>query len=442
MNIFIYEKLRKNKFFNSQEISHYILLLLVILFLIVITNAASAGPYLDSAHGHLVDRADSKLDGYSQGNCAHCHEQHMSIDGSEPAPVGGAAPSSYLLFYTNHTNQTDNFCYKCHVASGSVQQGGTIINRSYSYRAGNWLADALNDILEAFTIGGPTTIRTSHDLNDIGTFLNDTVTHADWGYTINSNPCTACHNPHSAQGDPENVPNAAKNSITRGYPLARTSQHNDVIWDVWGNNVGEKMSDYSPLYQAPYRFPSGSGVYEPDGTATFNGTNLADINTFCLDCHQYEVPSSSTVSWNPATSVGKLTAINWLTEKHGVYNNSTEAGNVTNTRAPYGTNHVLSCLDCHEGHGSRNDFLLRPEVNGVALLGTIVGGVRPPLAGGELYRDISYLCTNCHLTDNVEPSTVVNMHANSGTGSPIPVFLDPCESCHYHGSIWPDRTTF
>ncbi len=454
MNTLIVKKIVKNKAFCSPVIPQFILMVIIFLILALMQNSAYGGTYLDSAHGdidHGVDRTDGRLNGYSKGNCAHCHEQHMSIAGGEPAPVD-AAPSPYTLFYTNHISQTDNFCYKCHVDSGSVQQltpplPGILINRSYSYRAGNWMADVLNDILEAFTLGGPTVIRTSHDLDDISTFINDTVTHADWGYTTNSNPCAACHNPHSVQGDPEFAPNAAKTSTARGYPLARPSEHNDGTWDVWGDDAGEKMSDYSPLYQAPYRFPGVPGSFEPDGTATINGSNLTDINTFCLDCHQYEVPSTTTVSWNPATTPGNLTAINWPTEKHGGYNNTTEPGNVTNTLAPYGTDHVMSCLDCHESHGSRNDFLLRPEVNGAALLGPIVGGTRPTLPAGHTYNDISYLCINCHQADGPEPAKVLNMHHNSGIAAgcglglachDIPpgngLNMHACQRCHYHGS--------
>jgi len=46
------------------------------------------------------------------------------------------------------------------------------------------------------------------------------------------------------------------------------------------------MSDYSVgyTYQAPYYFNS-TITYEPDGSATANGSNLTDYVTFCTDCH-------------------------------------------------------------------------------------------------------------------------------------------------------------
>jgi mono/diheme cytochrome c family protein len=51
---------------------------------------AYAGPYLDSAHGnsaHGVKRTSTLQ--YATGNCAHCHEQHAMIAGSQPEPYGG-----------------------------------------------------------------------------------------------------------------------------------------------------------------------------------------------------------------------------------------------------------------------------------------------------------------------------------------------------------------
>ena len=91
-----------------------------------------SGAYLNSAHGNKVygvNRIATANFGYSRGNCAHCHEQHASINGSEPNPVSGS-PSSYLLFADNFTNQSDNFCFYCHKGSGSIQ---TSFLRTNSY---------------------------------------------------------------------------------------------------------------------------------------------------------------------------------------------------------------------------------------------------------------------------------------------------------------------
>ncbi|HIC92592.1 MAG TPA: hypothetical protein EYP21_11185, partial [Syntrophaceae bacterium] len=117
---------------------------------------AMAGPYLSSAHGNTsygVDRNATGFPDYAVGNCAHCHEMHASIGGAEPAPTGG--PDKYALFYNNYVSQTDGVCFKCHDATTTIS-ATAIVNRSYSYRAGGWTDDTLDDILEAFTYGPPT----------------------------------------------------------------------------------------------------------------------------------------------------------------------------------------------------------------------------------------------------------------------------------------------
>jgi len=87
----------------------------LVLILILIKNTLS-GPYTDSAHGNTsygVNRSGLSSFNYSIGNCAHCHEQHASIGGSEPEPAGGA-PSKYTLFIGIGQNQSNRFCYACH----------------------------------------------------------------------------------------------------------------------------------------------------------------------------------------------------------------------------------------------------------------------------------------------------------------------------------------
>ena len=88
----------------------------ILLCLMLYPEKATSGPYLDSVHGsssYGVNRTSLSAFGYSKGNCAHCHEQHALIGGSEPNPTGG--PDKYVLFFINHINQTDNFFFKFHI---------------------------------------------------------------------------------------------------------------------------------------------------------------------------------------------------------------------------------------------------------------------------------------------------------------------------------------
>ncbi len=405
-----------------------IVLLIAVSFLHV--RVVYAGVYLNSAHGNSTYGVDRNAAGfpndYPDGHCAHCHEQHASIGGSQPTPAG-SGPSNYTLFKENYVNQSASFCFECHKDVGSYQMGGSIVNRSYSYRAGGWSADTVNDVLESFSFSSP---DSSHSLDNIKTFINS----KSWGYTANSNPCNACHNPHAAQGDPANVPNSAKSSGTRGYPVSRPSQHStdNNSWGLWGDGAGEKMSDYTSFYQAPYRFNSTS-AYEPDGSATADASQLTDYVTFCTDCHN----NSNIIS---STALGRnLYTFNWSIEKHG---GGTANDACVDIFDPYFTDgncgsYVLACTDCHEPHGSPNVFLIRKVVNGGVVTVDSGTGTGP---GGSLNKEWVYLCQNCHdglLSDgyHVHPQTLPGDVGCSSTACHYDVDeFRPCAECHYHGN--------
>jgi hypothetical protein len=79
----------------------------------------TAAAYLTSAHGgNSVPGAGvlrSSVSGkFAVGNCGHCHEQHASIDGNEPAPDNDR-PSRYLLLDDLAGNAA---CNHCHDISG------------------------------------------------------------------------------------------------------------------------------------------------------------------------------------------------------------------------------------------------------------------------------------------------------------------------------------
>ncbi len=394
-----------------------LLAIMVLLAPACFPGQALSGPYINSAHGDTtsgVSRNSTAALGYTRGNCAHCHEQHASINGSEPAPASGT-PDEYALFYTNFVSQTDGVCLKCHVQIGSEQAGG-ITNRSYSYRAGGWTSDTLADITEAFSFTSPSS---SHNLSDIKTFIS-----GQWGYTADSNPCVACHNPHAAQGDPLGDSTSPKSSATRGWTVARPAEHNSSPWGLWGDDPGEKMSDYTADYQAPFRFGS-TITYEPDGSTTQDGSNLADFNTFCTDCH-------NTTNTIYSSNLGRnLRTIDWDNEKHGRGNADTSlCGDDPYPNGTTGLGKVLSCLDCHEPHGSTNAFLIRPEANGGVLGGTV---------GSFSTTDWHYLCDRCHQDDKeIDPACqedhyYISHHQNTGCNSDAPYTPFSCGSCHSGG---------
>ena len=408
-------------------------------------DRAIGGPYLNSAHGSTTYGVKRSATGfptdYCQGNCAHCHEQHTSIGGDEPAPdTGGASgPDQFLLFDASHTSQTVNFCFDCHTCVGSYQSGGISINRSYSYNfGGNTTAGTYDsDILSAFS---HTASGSSHWLDNIESFAlgvtRYTAAGASWSLNSNLNPCDACHNPHIAKRDYNSPYDATKSAISR------PSDHGSL----WGDDTTERMNTYT--YQAPYW--SGSTNYEPANDATLetqNGTKTHDYAKFCTDCHNTNNTINSTNPRIDGTGVSRnLRQIDWSVngDKHGV---RAAEGAVT-LDSPYSTtldNKVLSCTDCHEPHGSTNNiFLIRTEVNDTNLAVNITTFST---------TNWKYLCARCHQEDDSPCSTTrgpvfQNIHHNAGTdraytesscgnchssGGSCPPTIT-CSNCHFHGS--------
>lgn len=422
---------------------------------LLFSSPASSGPYLSSAHGggngsNGAQRGVMVTNGYAAGNCAHCHEQHASLGGAEPTPPAATGKQGYELFDANHTSQTVNFCYHCHDSTTTVSQN-SIINHSYSYRAGGYTGGGglPDDIKEEFSLSGGQTsvhqlgLKASPD--DILLAIS-----TRWNYSTNSNPCGACHNPHAAQRD--------NKGGTRGYPVARPSLHStdNNSWGIWGDTSAERMNNYSTLYKNPYDWNSTS-TYEPDSAATQNnGTTVTDHVTFCQDCHSIAGGLSSTVvgdhnvTGNPNTAQNTI-VVNWATsDKHGLTSSDGALSMFATGANMYSTTvgqNVLSCTDCHEPHGSQNKFLIRQAVMG-GLYNTTA------IAFGGNANDFGLLCRECHEDDvNANAGAGFNtrgtgttplpngwdwVHHQAGSGdrpynSALPP-LNTCTNCHTSGA--------
>jgi cytochrome c553 len=404
-----------------------ILLGLITLIFLGSGLAYAAGPYTNSAHGSStsgVERTDypTALEPYAQGNCAHCHEQHASIGGTEPTPntLDAAGPDKFCLLANNFDTtattgayiRDDNACFYCHYGLGTYQ--ATIFyNYSYSITFGGNTDSTPATIFDAFNS------TSYHNLNDVLNFAK-----GKWPtFTADSNPCSACHNVHIAQrscGKPTGSYDPTKSAISR------PSDHGNLWGDDDGTvNFSERMNSYTTNYRAPFYVgatpTADPTLHEPDGVTRLissnevKGLNLPDYVTFCTDCHN---------ATNSITSqaLGTLKFINWATgDQHGKTNGAGSADG--NLKAPYtsdgkstgtqvdGTDFVLSCMDCHEPHGSSNKWLLRAEVNAKE-------GIS--ITTGVWYE----FCTACHSVD-----LATTNHSSLNTGSTC---NDP--GCHYHGS--------
>jgi len=388
--------------------------------------AAAFDFYTDTAHGDRSYGVSRSGTGYQTGDCTHCHDTFNQ----------STCGVNELMFFAPYasTSQSDNFCFECHKGAGSCQDPA-FNNYNYSYMAsGDTSITCPSNILEAFLFideAGNSVSNcgsdygTSHKLTDIKTFIT-----GKWGYTADSNPCTACHIPHLAQRD-------AHTSGNRGWLVSLPSGHTHTsTWRLWGDDPDERMDQHT-TYQAP----NAASGYEPDGSDTIDGSNLTDYVTFCTDCHDNSNIIYSTV-------LGRdLYTIDWSTEKHG---GGAASDCCDDILSPYQQaqcgSYILACTDCHEPHGAPNIYLIREKVNNgdvTVLTGTSEG----PCGGGRINKEWVYLCERCHDGLRADSYHTHPTDVNGEGCSPChdmhqgPMYRR-CTDCHYHGNRYIDGVDY
>jgi hypothetical protein len=140
-----------------------------------------------------------------------------------------------------------------------------------------------------------------------------------------------------------------------------------------------------------------------------------DYVTLCLECHQ-DQQYSTRLSRN-------LLAINWENgDRHGKKGEPGAANPYYGFRKePYGSQtagtwteyQVVMCTDCHDPHGSPNEFLLRTCANG-----------KDDISVGGPGQWLNF-CTACHFL------TYGSHYHSDGPTS------DRCPDCHGHGNNTP-----
>ena len=229
--------------------------------------------------------------------------------------------------------------------------------------------------------------------------------------------------------------------------------------NLYGWDSGESAADWnSGLMSAP-------GYIAPIGEPT--GANTPDYNSFCLYCHVYAVPSPLHTRHMDGSVVDYYESIDWAAnsgdgnqtgtyivpgDKHGVniatgYAAVDTPYNITADSSPADV--ALSCINCHEAHGSENDYMHRRSINGTAL-GVVISGVT---------NDRGNHCLPCHTeystgnkwkdthhggafnNDNPYKASLARagytnkcLYCHAVASANDPSFPIPCEDCHFHGS--------
>jgi hypothetical protein len=407
--------------------------------------AYAAGPYTSSAHGNsssgvLRKSLSTPPDDYARGNCAHCHEQHASIGGVEPAPAGGS-PSKFCVFAENFDisasqkpyDQRHNFCFYCHYGAGTYQ-ADSFSNYTYSYTFGGNPDSTPDSIFDAFN--DPTVCSSYHNLNDVYEFITGQGSHTKAtfdNFPQYSNPCSGCHNVHIAKRNREYTGDPSYTAISK------PSAHDEL----WGDSTGETLRYHTAKYQAPYS--ETEAEYEPDGSNSEPGdgwgSNMPDYVTFCTDCHN----TSNNIY---STTLGRyLTRIDWTAsgDKHGggkaidgdTIHERHGDGAGAGLKPPYdeaskiaGYNYVLSCTDCHEPHGAKGkSYLLRRYINGEAV------AAETTTCESSTHDDDNWkaVCDRCHTISYPDSNCVAEGKCHGphghgattdmvGAGPPVPSF--------------------
>jgi cytochrome c553 len=410
---------------TRSRIQYLPMTILIVLGVLVWAYAAAADMYSDSAHGNAdpepaygVHR--SGID-HPIGDCAHCHETDGSV----------CDDFHFMLFYDDLAAY-QTFCTTCHGPSSTWQP---IVNYPYARNFGGasqtWYPNIYTQFADNHSL--PAECGSRHHLGQIRTGLLSQVGQ-DWGFNDDPNPCVACHAPHAGR---RNYPvsdvrgGGALNTAIRRPSHYKSTNPQDFLWGDDDNRPGEpeRMDEYAAsvggYYQAPYYGSFGSGQYEPAADATSDGSNLPNYVTFCMDCHQYEQS-------DPDRGGATVKAIDWLTDIHGAAPaNTLDAADFVEycmipaesaLKAPYvdfeSSNYVLSCLDCHEPHGTyKRLHLLRLVINGEA-----VGVDTNPSCANPVGSDWYNICEKCHAVN----------HGSEG---------ENCQGCHgtsdgFHGTVF------
>ncbi len=252
-----------------KNIINSMLFALCSLLLLLVTGNADGGTYLDSAHGDSTSGVNrSAVTGmpypdsssYPTGHCGHCHEQHASIGGSEPAPVGDA-PNSYFLFKENLGVDTNELCYACHETFSFG--AGLGYGRQGIYQGKTKFNDSIH-FLDSNMLWSPDPVPPGPQYNDAGN-------------------CNNCHNPHGYNDGNGNIEYMlfARDSKTGDSPPYERGGCEACHDGTQAGSIKDVKTQLSKLYAHPTHTYNDRHAL-PETSSSFGPANR---HAECTDCH-------------------------------------------------------------------------------------------------------------------------------------------------------------
>lgn len=279
-----------------------LMLMGVLVWLLSSGDMATAGTYTDSAHGTGVNRSsiDSQYSGFAAGNCAHCHEAHASLGGSEPLPntdtaeYGHAGPDPAALF-----SYEEGVCETCHDGTPATDNIKAQIDKAYAHPTDDY--SGRHSVSES--------TATDMDPTD---YADGTSRHAE---------CVDCHNPHAANST---VHTTGTNAVSSTSPLYKVSGIGVTNTGAW---TAPSYTEILPSTGISYEYQLCFKCHSTWTTQPTEQTNIAlQFNTLNESTHPVEAgltaSSSSALTaaqmsspWNVAANMGVQTM--YCSDCHG-----------------------------------------------------------------------------------------------------------------------------
>ncbi len=322
----------------------------------------AAGTYMSTKHGTDADRRvfDGGFPYTTKGLCAHCHDQHSSIDGTEPFPHVNDNETDYVLFRSNYGADRNELCFECH---------------------------------ETFSLAGMTLGYGQYGIYQGKTKYNDSIHYSDpnmeWNGSSPPGPpfsasstlldagnCHNCHNPHGYDDGSGLIPQMlfARDSKTgdspayemgceacHGTPPVGSAEDIEVQLD---KTYAHPTHDYNDRHILPE-------TGESEGGDSFGNPPTYDKrHAECVDCHNPHTVVSDAlhVEKDDGNAVSDVLKYVWGVEPAWPGTGWTQPTSFTVRKPPTYQNGSLYeyqiCFKCHSYYG------LGTLANGVT---TIIG---------------------------------------------------------------------